>query len=98
MGLNAEDQLVGACLDDVAEVSVAFHGREQIEWRAFELNGDFRELPRESFACAEEERHAGPAPVIDEDLHGDIGFAAGRWTDSVFFPVGECWLAINKSG
>ena len=39
-----------------------------------ELDDDFGDAGGESLACAQIERHAGPAPVGDLGLDGDEGF------------------------
>lgn len=42
---------------------------------AFEVNGDFADAPSHTFSGANVERNAIPAPIIDMELHGDVGLS-----------------------
>src|SRR5437879_11006535 len=70
IGLDVNDQPIGFEI---------FHGgvAEEYEWRATELNDDFCGALPQPLAGAEIKRDAGPAPVVDLQLHGDEGFRVG---------------------
>ena len=66
LGLDVQGEVVGR---QALDRRVA----EQGERRLLELDGDLGAPPRQRLAGAQVERHAGPAPVVDPELHGDEG-------------------------
>ena len=69
--LDAEDQLVGPGADEGTHVPLALDRAEQVERRLLELDRDLGDSRRQPLARAQVERHAGPAPVVNEYFHRD---------------------------
>ena len=71
LGLDADDQLVGVGDHPPADPEPR---------RALEDDPDLGRLDRHRLAGADEERHAGPAPVVDLEPQGDegLGLRVGR--------------------
>ena len=70
VGLDVQDQIVRR---QALDRRVA----EQRERRLLELDGDLGAPLGKRLAGAQIERHAGPAPIVDHQLHRDVGFGRG---------------------
>ena len=90
LGLNVNDQAVGL------QVSNAGISKEH-ERGAAELDDDLRHAPREALAGAKIKRHAGPAPVIDEQFQGDESFCVRIGSDVRFAAVVGDGLTVDRA-
>ena len=86
--LDVQHQLVG---HQVLDRSVA----EQNEWRASELNDNTRVARRQALAGAQVEGNIRPAPVVDQQLHGDKGFGARVGRNVGFGSICRNALAVD---
>src|ERR1700687_1923755 len=94
------DAFVGLDVDDQA-IRLQIFNRgvaEENERSATELNDDFGGAPLEALAGAEIERHAGPAPVVNLQLHGDEGFGVGVWRDVGLAAIAHDWNSVDSAG
>ena len=66
--LQPDDQPVGRAVDGAAAIAL-----EDVVWALLEGDDNFRGAPRKLLAGADIERNAGPAPVVDRQLHRDKG-------------------------
>src|ERR1051325_12093015 len=63
--------------------------------RSAELDAAFAGALGQVFARAQVERNVGPAPVVNEQAHGDVGLHGGIGFDLGFVPVGGPGLAVD---
>ena len=66
--------------------------------RAAEADRDLAHALRQPLAGAQIERHAGPAPVVDLEPHGDVGLRRRVGLDALFLPVARDGLALDVAG
>ena len=66
-------------------------------WRALELNGHFSDTLRQRLARAQVERHPGPAPVVNIQLHGRIGLSGRIRRHARFVPVAYERLPVGHA-
>ncbi len=66
--------------------------------RSLELNHDFRSAFGEALSGAEIERDTGPAPIVDEDAHGDEGFGARCRADAGLLAIAGKFFAVELAG
>src|SRR5262249_47023495 len=88
VGLDVEDQAIGI------DVSVA----ENDVRRALELDDDLGVALVKPLAGPQIKGHTGPAPVIDQDLHGHEGFGARFGTDALLLSVAGNGFAVDVAG
>src|SRR6267154_2129096 len=79
-------------------IKVAAIGREQDVWCRPELNSNFAGACGKIFAGAQKEWDTGPAPIVDEELKGNVGFDIGIGLDLGFLAIAGALLAIDRSG
>jgi len=60
---------------------------EELDGSLAEGQHDFREAFGETFARAQIEGDPLPTPVVDEELHRDIGFGGAVWIHTRLFPI-----------
>src|SRR5579885_1839373 len=65
---------------------------------ALELDGDFGAASRETFAVAQVEGDASPAPVLNEEFEGDVGLRRRIGRHAFFLLVARHLLFINYPG
>ena len=63
-----------------------------------EIDHDLGHALGQALAGAQEERHAGPAPVVDLGLDGDVGFGAAVGRDARLVQVAGHRLAVHGAG
>ena len=94
------DSLVRLYVDeqDIRPQSISGDLGERRVRRALELDRDRRLAPREPLAHAHVERRVGPAPVVDEELGGDVRLGHRVVLDTVLLTVGRHLLALDEPG
>ena len=65
---------------------------------ALEADRDLGVLARQAFAAAQIERHVGPAPVVDEELHRRVGVGVRFRVDAGLFAIAGYRLAADAAG
>ena len=70
---------------------------EQRHRRPLELDGDLGDAPRQPLAGAQVERHALPAPVVDEQLERRVGLGVGVRRDPLLAAVGRHVLPVHPA-
>ena len=70
---------------------------EEHEGRTPELNHDMRIAAGQAFAGAQVEWNSRPAPVVDQESHGDEGFRARIRRHSFFGAVGGHTLVVHDA-
>src|SRR5579872_2584784 len=70
---------------------------EQHEWRAPELDDDVRVLRCKPFSRTNIERNISPAPVVNQQLHGDKGLGLRIRCDALFFTIARHPLGILRA-
>ena len=89
LGLQADHQAVDRLVRRVAEDG---------EWQVGELDHDLRLARRQPLAGAQEDRHVGPAPVVDVGLERDKGFGVAAFGYVGFLQVTDRGLAVGGTG
>ena len=85
--LNIQHQAVGF------DLAFAKHNMR----RAMKLNDNLGAAFRQPFPGAQIKGNARPAPIIDQELHGDEGVRAGMRIDARFLTVSRNGLALDHS-
>ena len=75
----------------------ALRGEQHVR-RGAELDPHFARALRQAFAGAQIKRHAGPAPVVNEQFQCDVGFHVGIRFHFRFLPVARHRLAVHRAG
>lgn len=88
IGLDADDQEVGLLV-------VFFIFEVQDIGQGFELDDNLGAAAGEAFAGADIERCAGPAEIVDAELHGDEGLGAGVLRDVELFAVAGDFFTVD---
>src|SRR5437588_1961872 len=65
---------------------------------SLKVNGNFREVARKSLAGPYKKGNAGPAPIINKELHCRKSLGLRTGSDPWLLPVASHRLAINLSG
>ena len=79
------------------EVLAALRGEQDVR-RGPKLNAHFARAQRQVFAGAQIKRHAGPAPVVDEQLQRDVSFDVGIGLHLRFLAITGPRFAIDHAG
>ena len=88
--LQADHHAVGDVLAGGVGVQVVRH--------VAEIDDDLGQAFLHAFAGAQEERHAGPAPVVDLGLDGDEGFGLAAGRNALLLQVADHRLASHGAG
>src|SRR5205814_464745 len=89
--LNADGQHVG--VERRGRIPIEENGRNP-----FQLHGDRARALGQALAGAEKERHAGPAPVVNEYLQRDEGFGPRFSSDARLLPIAGDGLTETEPG
>ena len=76
------------------QVVLAADLAEEPQRRLLELHRDLGDALRQPLAGAQEERHAGPAPVVDRELQRDVGLGDRLRVDAFLLAVAVHHLAV----
>src|SRR6185437_15018547 len=64
----------------------------------FERNGNLRDTRLQPLACPNVERNAGPAPILNVQLHAREGLGSRLRIDAILFSVADDRLAVDDAG
>ena len=94
VGLDAHDQPVGARLRRRHARRAPPSSRKRCIGGRLKRTRDLRHLRGEALARAQQERHAGPAPVVDLGAQRDVGLGGRLGLDALLLPVAVHDLAV----
>ena len=102
---NAFIRLHAHSKDIGLNLPVSFTVFEDHERRLFELDSDFGQTFGQVFTGTKVEWYAGPPPVVNENLQGDISFGGGSWRDPFLIGIARnlfasypAWAILGADG